>query len=492
MSGLTAIHQHLPVNGKGLSSEGGELISPTIGDILSESAIWEVLARAQTAGPEQARAIIARGRDRRGLTAEETAVLLYQDRDPELLAEIMAAAREVKEGIYGQRQVFFAPLYISNYCTNSCLYCAYRYENTSLPRSRLSPGEVADQVRRLEEQGHKRLLLVAGEADPFENVLEALRTIYATRTRQGEIRRVNVNIAPPTVEQFRALKQVGIGTYQCFQETYHQETYRRMHPAGPKADYAWRLMVMDRALQAGVDDVSTGVLLGLFDYRFDVTALIVHGQYLERRYGVGPHAVSVPRLQVAHGTSLCGEEGLASHPYRLSDDQFKLVVAVLRLALPYAGLILTTREHPRLRDELLLAGVSQLSAGSHTEVGGYTAGARSSAGQFEVSDTRSLDETVRSVLEAGQVPSFCTACYRCGRTGEHIMELIKPGEIQAYCLPNALLTFKEYLLDFASPETRRVGEARLSQWLGQLPEPAREATQARLGRLEAGERDLFF
>lgn len=469
----------------------GEL-TPQTGEIISEPAVWELLERARTAGPAQARALAARARDCRGLSAEEAAVLLHQDRDPALLAEIMDAAREVKESIYGRRLVFFAPLYISNYCANSCLYCAYRRENTALPRSRLSPADISDQVRRLEEQGHKRLLLVAGEADPFDNVLAALRTIYATRTRQGEIRRVNVNIAPPTVEQFRALKQVGIGTYQCFQETYHQETYRRMHPSGPKADYAWRLSVMDRALQAGVDDVSTGVLLGLFDHRFDVTALILHGQYLERRYGVGPHAVSVPRLRIAHGTVLCETEGLASHPHCLSDEQFKLVVAVLRLALPYAGMILTTREHPRLRDELLLAGVSQLSAGSHTEVGGYTSETRSTAGQFEVSDTRTLDQTVRSVLAAGQVPSFCTACYRCGRTGEHIMELIKPGEIKAYCLPNALLTFKEYLLDFASPETRRLGEDQLSQWLGQLPPPVRAETREKLRRLEAGERDLFF
>ncbi|MEW6516132.1 MAG: [FeFe] hydrogenase H-cluster radical SAM maturase HydG [candidate division FCPU426 bacterium] len=470
----------------------GDPRSPQVGDIISEPAIWEMLESARQAGPEHARALVARARDCKGLTPEETAVLLHQDRQPEILADIMAAAREVKEKIYGHRQVFFAPLYISNYCANNCLYCAYRSENRELPRRRLSLSDITDQVRSLEEQGHKRLLLVAGEADPFENVLEALRTIYATRTRQGEIRRVNVNIAPPTVGQFRALKQVGIGTYQCFQETYHQETYRRMHPSGPKADYAWRLTVMDRALQAGVDDVSTGVLLGLFDYRFDVTALIVHGQYLERRYRVGPHAVSVPRLQVAHGTPLCDESGLEGHPHRLTDDQFKLVVAVLRLALPYAGLILTTREHPRLRDELLLAGVSQLSAGSHTEVGGYTGSERSAAGQFEIADIRSLDETVRSVLEAGQVPSFCTACYRCGRTGEHIMELIKPGDIQAYCLPNALLTLKEYLLDYASPETRRLGEERLAQWLGRLPQSSREATETRLRRLEGGERDLFF
>ncbi len=466
--------------------------SPRAGGIFSEPEVWAMLARAHAARPEQARALAARARDCQGLTAEEAAVLLHQDRDPALLAEIMDAAREVKESIYGRRLVFFAPLYISNYCANSCLYCAYRRENQALPRHRLGPAEIADQVRRLEEQGHKRLLLVAGEADPFENILEALRTIYATRTRQGEIRRVNVNIAPPTVEQFRALKQVGIGTYQCFQETYHQETYRRMHPAGPKADYDWRITVMDRALQAGVDDVSTGVLLGLFDYRFDVTALILHGQYLERRYGVGPHAVSVPRLKVAHGTPLCDEGELGEHPYQLSDNQFKLVVAVLRLALPYAGLILTTREHPRLRDALLLAGVSQLSAGSHTEVGGYTRETRSTAGQFEVSDTRTLDDIVRSVLAAGQVPSFCTACYRCGRTGAQIMELIKPGDIKAYCLPNALLTFQEYLLDFAAPETRRLGEDRLAHWLEQLPPPARAETAARLRRLEAGERDLFF
>lgn len=461
-------------------------------DIVDPARVQAALEAGRHADPDQVRLLIAKAREKRGLTVEETAILLCQDQHPELVAEVLEAAREVKEAIYGKRLVFFAPLYISNYCVNNCLYCAYRRDNRELARRRLSPQEIAQQVEALEDQGHKRLLLVAGETERFPDVLEALKVIYATRKQQGEIRRVNVNLAPPTVEQFRQLKAVGIGTYQCFQETYHPETYARMHPDGPKADYTWRLTVMDRALEAGVDDVSTGVLLGLYDYRFDVTALIQHAHYLDDRYRVGPHAVSVPRLRVAHGTPLCDDATLTANRYLITDEQFKLVVGVIRLALPYAGLILSTRESSSMRQALMNAGISQLSAGSHTEVGGYADAGAPRSGQFEVEDTRSLDEVVQNVIASGNLSSFCTACYRVGRTGETIMDLLKPGTIKTYCLPNAILTFKEYLLDYASPLTRAAGESVIEREVQALEGNARQELEGRLKRLESGERDLFY
>lgn len=466
----------------------------TLKDIVDERRIEQALAAAQRATPAQVRAVIRKALTLKGLTADETAVLLHQDRNPKLLAEILRAAGRVKEAIYGKRIVFFAPLYTSNVCQNNCLYCAYRRDNRKLARKVLTPEEVARQVEVLEDQGHKRLLLVAGQMPRFAHILDALRTIYATRKNQGEIRRVNVNIAPPTVAQFRQLKRVGVGTYQCFQETYHRATYNRMHPDGPKADYAWRLKVMDRAYQAGLEDVSLGVLLGLYDYRFDVTAMIMHGQYLDRRYRIGPHAVSVPRLRVAHGTPLCDDASLNGNRYLITDDQLKLTVAAIRLALPYTGLILSTRETPAMRLELCNAGVSQISAGSHVDVGGYAERdrRRSMDGQFELADTRPLDKVIRDVLAAGNVPSFCTACYRCGRTGEAIMDLLKPGAIQQFCFPNALLTFQEYLLDYASPATRRTGNAFLARQLKRLPLKIREKTRQRLEQIRRGRRDLYF
>ncbi|NTV52485.1 MAG: [FeFe] hydrogenase H-cluster radical SAM maturase HydG, partial [Candidatus Firestonebacteria bacterium] len=335
--------------------------------------------------------------------------------------------------------------------------------------------------------------VVGGEiAGRFGNVIAALKLIYRTRKAQGEIRRVNVNIAPPTVEQFRQLKKAGIGTYQCFQETYHRPTYELMHPSGPKADYAWRLQVMDRAYRAKVEDVSLGVLLGLYDYHYDVTAMVMHAHYLDDRYRIGPHALSVPRLRKAKGTPLCDDRSLNANRYLLSDRQFKLVVAVLRLALPYAGLILSTRESPAMRRELLNAGVSQISAGSHVEVGGYETKKKSAEGQFEVEDTRPLDQVLRNVIESGNIPSFCTACYRCGRTGEKIMDLLKPGTIQEFCFPNALLTFQEYLEDYASPATRKIGIPFLVKQLERLPKAVRVKTLKKLERVRRGERDLFF
>jgi 2-iminoacetate synthase len=465
----------------------------TLRDWVDPARVERAVSASARATAAQARAIIRKSLSKKGLTPEETAVLLQQDKNPRVVAEILKTAGKIKEAVYGRRQVFFAPLYISNQCLNNCVYCAYRRDNAQIRRKRLNPEEIAKQVEVLESLGHKRLLLVAGEVPArFADVITALKIIYRTRKAQGEIRRVNVNIAPPTVAQFRQLKQVGIGTYQCFQETYHRPTYERMHPSGPKADYVWRLKVMDRAYRAGVDDVSLGVLLGLYDYRYDVTAMVMHAQYLDTRYGVGPHAISVPRLRVAKGTPLCDDEALGLNRHLLTDAQFKLAVAVIRLALPYAGLILTTRETPAMRQELMNAGVSQISAGSHTDVGGYTQKHKPVDGQFEIEDDRPLDLVLRNVIESGNIPSFCTACYRCGRTGEKIMDLLKPGTIQQFCFPNALLTFQEYLEDYASPETKKLGLPFLEEKVRALPSAVRAKTRERLARIRRGERDLFF
>lgn len=461
--------------------------------IVNAPAIEDMLRQASAVNPDHTLPeILNKAKKRQGLTPFETAVLLcHGDHEP-WLSQILESARLIKEAVYGKRIVFFAPLYLSNHCVNNCLYCAYRRDNTNLVRKTLSAEEIAQQVRILEDLGHKRLLLVAGEDQHFDQILQALKVVYQTRKDKGEIRRANVNIAPPTVEQFEALKAAGIGTYQCFQETYHEDTYQRMHPSGPKADFDWRLTVMDRAIQAGVDDVSTGVLLGLYDFRFDVTALIIHGQYLDQRYGVGPHAVSVPRLKVAHGTPLCEDDALQSNRYLLNDQQFKLVVAAIRLALPYTGLILSTRESAALRHELMNAGVSQVSAGSHTDVGGYSATPEAKDHQFEIEDTRSLEQVVNDVIESGNLSSFCTACYRTGRTGEVIMDLLKPGTIKNYCLPNAILTFQEYLIDYAQLDTRVKGEAVIARQLLQLSPEMQTKTIERLEKVKAGIRDLYF
>lgn len=461
--------------------------------IIDHKAIETWLAAADAARPETLLpAIINKAKAKQGLKPAEVFWLLHLGQQEPWLSNILDTAREIKEAIYGKRIVFFAPLYISNVCVNNCLYCSYRVDNHQITRKTLTSQEISAEVHKLTNHGHKRLLLVAGEDQSFPSIMEALQVIYSTRKANNQIRRVNVNIAPPTVEEFQQLKKIGIGTYQCFQETYHQATYAAMHPGGPKADYNWRLTVMDRALQAGVDDVSTGVLLGLYDFRYDVTALIMHGQYLEQRYRVGPHAVSIPRLKIAHGTPLCDDERFHAHRYWVNDNQFKLVAAVIRMALPYTGLILSTRESMTMRQELLNAGVTQLSAGSHTEVGGYTKSASCQDQQFEIDDKRDLEQVVNDVINSGNLSSFCTACYRTGRTGEVIMDLLKPGTIKNYCLPNALLTFQEYLFDYAQEETRRKAIPVMKSQLEQLDLETREKTLERLSRIEHGERDLYF
>jgi len=454
---------------------------------IDAAAIRATLADAG-ADPVHVREILARGREARGLDAADAARLTAVT-DPELLDELFAAARAVKEGIYGRRLVLFAPLYVSNLCANDCLYCAFRVGNGGVRRRALDQDGVAREVASLLDEGHKRLLLVAGEAYPrggFRYVLDCLETIYAARSGRGTIRRVNVNIAPVGIDEFRALKAAGIGTYQVFQETYDREAYARAHAAGPKRDYDRRLAVMDAAMAAGIDDVGIGVLFGLADWRFELLALLAHAAHLDARWGAGPHTISVPRLEPAAGAPLAERP-----PAPVSDGDFRKLVAILRLAVPYTGIILSTRETPAMRREAFALGVSQISAGSRTDPGGYGETGERAAAQFSLGDHRPLDEVIRDVAEHGYVPSFCTACYRLGRTGADFMDLAKPGAIKAHCDPNALATFQEYLRDYASPATRAAGEAAIAAALDRLPDGPRRRAAAMLERVRAGEDDVF-
>nr|MBP8304230.1 [FeFe] hydrogenase H-cluster radical SAM maturase HydG [Phycisphaerae bacterium] len=407
-------------------------------DFIDERVVFETLAACRTPDSARVREVLSKGLNLKGLAAEEVAVLM-QISDPGLLSELFDAARQVKDRIYGKRLVVFAPLYVSNLCANECLYCAFRARNKAVHRRVLTQDEIGLEVRTLIGQGHKRILLVAGEAYPqegFPYVLRSVETIYATSSGSGEIRRVNVNIAPLTVEEFRDLKQARIGTYQLFQETYHRQTYAAVHVQGKKRDYDWRITALDRAMEARIDDVGIGVLFGLFDWRFEILAMMQHIRHLEHRFGVGPHTISVPRLEPATGSDL------AAHPPKpVSDVDFRKIVAILRIAVPYTGIIMSTREMPNIRRETFALGVSQISAGSRTNPGGYSASEQPDASQFSLGDHRPLDEVIRDVAALGYIPSFCTACYRLGRTGRDFMDLAKPGEIKNHCDPNALSTF---------------------------------------------------
>ncbi len=455
---------------------------------IDEEAIWRCLEAGGRRPAAEVRAVLAKARAARGLEAEEVACLAAVS-DPELLGELFDSARQVKDTIYGTRLVLFAPLYISNLCRNECAYCAFRARNRALARRALDQAEIARETQALVAQGHKRVLLVAGESYPaegFDYVLRAIDTVYASREGRGEVRRINVNVAPLELAEFRSLRARKIGTYQIFQETYHHGTYRRVHLAGRKTDYDWRVGALDRAMQAGIDDVGIGVLFGLFDWRFEVLAMLQHIRHLEARFGVGPHTISVPRLEPAHGSDV------ASHPPRPVDDlAFRKIVAILRLMVPYTGIIMSTRESAAIRRESFALGVSQISAGSRTNPGGYAGGQADTSGQFCLGDHRPLDEVVRDVASLGYVPSFCTGCYRLGRTGKDFMDLARPGDIKAHCDPNGLSTFLEYLLDFASPATRDVGEQALQRSLDAMRPGPREVAERMLAKVRAGERDVF-
>ncbi|MGG6312068.1 [FeFe] hydrogenase H-cluster radical SAM maturase HydG [Paenibacillus macerans] len=460
----------------------------------------EIIVSALAYGAQVARdrkkvlAILERARTAKGITAADAAVLLHVE-DDVLLEEIYHAAREVKERIYGNRIVLFAPLYVSNYCVNHCEYCGYKQSNDGMVRRRLNLEELIKEVEVLQSMGHKRLALEAGEDPehcPIDYIIESIETIYSVKVDNGSIRRINVNIAATTVEDYRKLANVGIGTYILFQETYHRPTYSRMHTKGPKRDYDWHTTAMDRAMRAGIDDVGVGVLYGLYDHKYETIAMLMHAEHLEAAFGCGPHTVSVPRLRAAEGVDL------KSFPYLVSDHDFKKIVAVLRLAVPYAGMILSTREDSEFRDEVIRLGISQISAGSCTGVGGYVdtlEGGRSSGdtSQFEVGDHRSPLEMIKSLCQDGYIPSYCTACYREGRTGDRFMRLAKSGQIHNVCHPNALLTLQEYLLDYGDEEAQKMGAALIKNNLRRIPKSsARDATISRLQRLQEGERDLYF
>ncbi|MDF9408469.1 [FeFe] hydrogenase H-cluster radical SAM maturase HydG [Pelotomaculum isophthalicicum JI] len=462
-------------------------------DFIDDALIVRLLNEARNVPREAAQRIIKKAGDAKGLAPEEAAVLLQVD-DPDLLAEIYRVASKIKENIYGRRLVFFAPLYISNYCVNNCVYCGYRRDN-NFRRHRLSRQEIIQEVKVLEDMGHKRLAVECGEDPvncPIDYVLESIDTIYSVKEKRGSIRRVNVNIAATTVENYKLLKEAKIGTYILFQETYHRPTYAAAHPSGHKSGYDWHTCAMDRAMEGGIDDVGLGVLFGLYDYKYEVMAILLHALHLEEVCGVGPHTISVPRLKPAAGMDL------NSFPYLVPDADFKKVVAIIRLAVPYTGMLISTRERPVFRDELLSVGISQLSAGSSTGVGGYCKDKMGisegdEAPQFKLEDLRSLDEVVRSVCRSGYIPSFCTACYRSGRTGDRFMPLAKSGEIQNVCQPNAILTFKEFLLDYASPETRQVGEETIARHLELVGRQAvAREVERRLEQITGGARDLYF
>jgi 2-iminoacetate synthase len=460
-------------------------------DFIDNAKLHNLLSKPSD--PARVREIIAKSLEKKALSVEETAVLVNTN-DPELVESMFEAARELKRKVYGNRIVLFAPLYIGNSCINDCKYCGFRNTNQDAVRRTLTPGEVTAQVEALEAVGHKRLILVFGEHPKYspEFIADTTRLVYATKNGHGAIRRVNINAAPLDIDGFRIVKDAGIGTYQVFQETYHKETYADYHPKGTrKGDFLWRLDALSRAQEGGVDDVGLGALFGLYDWRFEVLGLITHSLFLQERYGVGPHTLSFPRMQPASGIEY-------DQKWMVQDADFMKLVAILRLAVPYTGLIMTCREKPAIRKTVLGFGVSQIDAGSRIEIGGYTEAGDGQQQvqekeQFELGDIRSLDEVARELMTDGFIPSFCTACYRVGRTGEVFMEYAVPGFIERYCTPNALTTLQEYLADYASLETRVVGEKLIDRQLALMPESA--AKRKLMERLEVirgtDERDLF-
>ncbi|HPF50519.1 MAG TPA: [FeFe] hydrogenase H-cluster radical SAM maturase HydG [Draconibacterium sp.] len=458
-------------------------------DFINEQKVWDILEKCKNPEPERIREVLAKAGEMKGLDLEDVAILTSIS-DPELLAELFNTANTVKETIYGKRLVLFAPLYISNLCSNECLYCAFRATNKEIERHALSQQQIAREVEILIKQGHKRILLVAGESYPKEGlqyVLDSVKTVYSVKSEHGEIRRVNVNIAPLSADEFKQLKEAQIGTYQIFQETYHRETYSKVHLGGKKRDYNWRVWSLHRAMEAGIDDVGIGVLFGLFDYRFEILAMMQHIKELEAKFGVGPHTISVPRMEPATNSDL------ASHPpFPVSDIDFRKIVAILRLAVPYTGIIMSTRETAKMRRETFALGVSQISAGSRTNPGGYEEETEDDpSGQFSLGDHRSLDEVIRDVASMGYIPSFCTACYRLGRTGQDFMDLAKPGDIKLHCAPNALSSFKEYLQNFAKPETAEIGNRLIKETIAGMSGIAKQRAEKLVKRVEAGRDDVY-
>ncbi|MBU1131479.1 [FeFe] hydrogenase H-cluster radical SAM maturase HydG [Patescibacteria group bacterium] len=457
---------------------------PEIKKIINEQKINQALEETKNPTNERINEILNKALKKRGLTLKEVGYLLNTD-DADHLEQMFRAAAKIKNDIYGERLVFFAPLYISSYCVNGCAYCGFHKRNPA-PRKKLTLEEVKEQVKILEDMGHKRLLVEFGEDpknNPIDYVVEVVKAIYNTKSGRGEIRRANVNIAATSVEDYKKLKDVGIGTYQLFQETYHRDTYEKLHN-GPKADYERQLFAHDRALEAGLDDIGLGVLFGLYNYKFEVLGLVSHAQYLDEKFGVGPHTFSVPRWQPADTVTI-------DPPYPVSEQELLKIIAILRLAVPYTGMIISTRERPEIRAKAFEIGISQTSAASKTSPGGY--GQNQELSQFNIFDPRNLDEVLKSILKQGLLPSFCTACYRQGRTGQVFMDLAKPGNIHNLCRPNAILTFKEYLEDYASAEVKLLGKKIINKYFNLIDDKqVRQETKIRFQKIENGERDLYF
>lgn len=462
-------------------------------EFINEELIYSLIEDKKLNDQTYQRQIIEKAKLAKGISLEESAALLNIE-DPELLDELFHTAKALKERIYGNRLVVFAPLYVTNKCVNNCLYCAFRKDNKELVRVTLSLDEIENETRYLIGQGHKRVLLVAGE-HPKESTIEyigkTVERIYSVNINGGNIRRVNINCAPLSVEDFKILKTFKVGTYQCFQETYHFETYGKMHPSGPKSDYTFRLHAMDRAIEAGIDDVGIGALFGLVDYKFETLAMLSHAFYLDQKYNIGPHTISVPRLEPALNSDIAEKP-----PHAVDDISFKKLVAVIRLAVPYTGIILSTREKAELRRELFEVGISQISAGSRTSPGAYKEeedlAKEHQMEQFQLGDHRTLDEVVKDCCKLGYLPSFCTACYRSDRTGERFMELAKTGNIGKLCQPNAISTFQEYINDFATPETKEVAEKAVQDFIDKEDEKAQKKIKKMIDRVNNGDRDVYF
>ena len=461
-------------------------------EFISDEEVMESLAYADANKDNYPliRQILDKAALRKGLSHREASVLLACD-DPELIGEMYDLAEQIKKDFYGNRIVMFAPLYLSNYCVNGCVYCPYHRQNTHIPRKKLTQEEVAQEVIALQDMGHKRLAIEAGEDpvnNPIDYILECVKTIYSVKHKNGAIRRVNVNIAATSVENYRKLKEAEIGTYILFQETYHKKSYEQLHPAGPKHNYDYHTEAMDRAMEGGIDDVGIGVLFGLDKYRYEFAALLMHAEHLEAVHGVGPHTISVPRIKRADGIDP------STFDNGIDDETFAKICALIRLAVPYTGMIISTRESQAVREKVIRLGVSQISGASRTTVGGYTENIRpTETEQFDVSDQRTLDEVVQWLMSKGYIPSFCTACYREGRTGDRFMSLCKSGQIQNCCHPNALMTLKEFLEDYASEDTKRVGEELIQQELLNIPkEKVRGIARSYIENIESGQRDFRF
>ena len=451
--------------------------------------IWDILNNTEATN-ERVREIIAKSLDKNRLSLEETAVLLNA-KDPELINEIKEGARTLKEKVYGHRIVLFAPLYIGNMCTNNCAYCGFKASNKSVKRVTLNKEELINQTTALENVGQKRLILVYGEHPKYdpEFIAESVKTVYQVKSGNGEIRRVNINAAPQTIEGFKTIKNSEIGTYQVFQETYHPETYKKVHLTGKKRDYDWRLTALDRAQEAGIDDVGIGALFGLYDWRFEVLGLLRHVNHFEKAYNVGPHTISFPRIQ--HASELDIDKSNI-----VSDEDFTRLVAILRLAVPYTGLILTARESVKIRDEIMQFGVSQIDGGTNIEMKGYTDKEEEqdiNKEQFQINDNRTLNEIMDELIESKYIPSFCTACYRLGRTGEHFMEFSVPGFIKRYCTPNAILTLVEYLEDYAPETTKKRGYELIEEKMSEIEDKEYiTKVRERIDKIRNGKRDLYF